>query len=280
VQRDGAPVIAAAVLSVAALLIVATLAALRSHARTEALAHELATEPVVQLLAADALTEHLLRDADRRLGPALRPLLSVLTPVFEEFLRASVSSASGRAALASALTDTIRQVTLRGPTVIDLRVALDASLAAAPDELAPILRALLEGRGAGLLVIGADDGATSDAAVLPRQVAPGTIAGAPSAVSVTLAALIASGLLVAIGPRRAGAVILIVALPSALALWVAPELLTGPLARGLPHEGGLGELVPVLADGLGSLLTPVRLLATLLVAAGSGLLALARIAHD
>jgi hypothetical protein len=60
-------------------------------------------------------------------------------------------------------------------------------------------------------------------------------------------------------------------------LWVTPGPATDLLGRGLPEDGLIGELAPVVAAGLGSLLTPVRLLAGALAAAGAGLLIMARI---
>jgi hypothetical protein len=276
-RRGGAVVRAAAALAVATLLLVAALAGLRSPAGTEALAAELAASAVVQELVSDALIDELLVDARTRLGPVAAALLPIARPGIEHFVRTAVSSPAGEAALASALTDTIRQVSVRGPKVIDLRAALEAAVAAAPAELAPVLRALLDGRDIGLLVLGVADEDALDAPAPARVIAPGTIAGLPSGAVVGILALVTAALLAAAGPKAAGTLLLVLALPTTVVLWVAPGLATDLLGRGFPEDGLIGDLAPVVAAGLGSLLAPVRLLAGALAAAGAGLLIMARI---
>ncbi len=276
-RRGGAVVRAAAALAVAALLLATAVAGLRSPARTEALAAELAASAVVQELVSDALIDELLVDARTRLGPVGAALLPIARPGIERFVRTAVSSPAGEAALASALTDTIRQVSVRGPKVIDLRAALEAAVAAAPAELAPVLRALLDGRDIGRLVLGVADEDALDASTSARVIAPGTIAGLPSGAVVGILALVTVALLAAAGLKVAGTLLVVLALPTAVVLWVAPGLATDLLGRGLPEDGLIGELAPVVAAGVGSLLTPVRLLAGTLAAAGAGLLIMARI---
>jgi len=280
VRRAGPVTRIAAVLAVVALLVGTALAGLRSPARTETLAAELAASAAVQRLVADALIDELLADAEMRLGPVASLLLPIARPGIERFVRATVSSPAGQAGLASALTDTIRQLSVRGPTVIDLRAALEAAVAAAPEELAPILRALLDGREVGRLVLGQDQGqhqdASLDALTPARTIAPGTIAGLPSSVVVGLLAMVALGLLVAVGLRATGAILLVTGLPTAIVLWTAPELATGLLGRGLPEDGLIGDLAPLVASGVEAMLTPVRLLAAGLAALGAAALVAAR----
>ncbi len=275
-RRGGLLARASAALAVIALIIGAALAGLRSAERTEALAAELASSADVQRLVADALITELLADAESRLGPVRSLLLPIVRPGIERFVRATVSSPAGQAALASALTDTIRQLSVRGPTVIDLRAALEAATAAAPQELAPILRALLDGRDIGRLVLGGSEDEGVDVLTPARAVAPGTIAGLPSGLVVALLALLATVLLVAAGLRAAGAILLTIALPTAIALWVAPELATGLLGRGLPDDGLIGDLTPLVESGVEALIAPVRLLAAGLAALGAILLVVVR----
>jgi len=280
VRPGGAALRASAVLAVLALLLSAALAGLRSPTRTEALAAELAASTAVQQLVADALIDELLADAHQRLGPVASLLLPIARPGIERFVRVTVSSPTGRAALASALTDTIRQLSVRGPTVIDLRAALEAAVAAAPEELAPILRALLAGRDVGRLTLGQDADGSVDSLTAARAVAPGTIAGLPSIVVVGVLGLLAAALLVAVGLRAAGTILLAIALPTAIVLWTAPELATDLLGRGLPEDGLIGDLAPLVAAGVVALLTPVRLLAGALAALGASLLVVARAVAD
>jgi hypothetical protein len=272
VRRAGPALRAAAALAVVALLLSTALAGLRSPTRTEALASELAAAPIVQELVADALIAEVLADAELRLGPVASLLLPIVRPGIERFIRATVSSPAGQAALASALTDTIRQLSVRGPTVVDLRAAVEAALAAAPEDLAPVLRALLDGRDVGRLVLGAGEDTVVDVGTSARAVAPGTIAGLPSGIVVGGLALLAAGLLAAVGRRAAGTVLLAVALPTALLLWFAPEVATGLLGRGLPADDLIGDLAPLIGSGIEVLLAPVRLLAGALAALGAVLL--------
>jgi hypothetical protein len=284
VRRGRAMLMAGALLSVVLLLLTTALMGLRDPERTTALATELASEPLVQRLVADSLTEELLADAGRRLGPTGALLLPPIRPGVERFVRATVSSEAGQAALASALTDTIRHLSVRGPTVIDLRAAVDAAVATAPEELRGVLATLLDGRTVGLLVIDAASDApmssgTDGARAAPaeRRVEPGTIAGVPSGVAVALMALVALGLLVPLGPRDAGIALLAASLPVVLALWLAPEVATGLLGRGLPADGLIGRLAPMVAAGVDGLLDPVRLVAGLLAMGGAALVVAARL---
>jgi hypothetical protein len=278
VRPGGAALRASALLAVILLLLSAALAGLRSPDRTEAVVAELAASPAVQQLVADALIDELLADAGMRLGPIASVLLPIARPGIERFVRATVSSPAGQAALASALTDTVRQLSVRGPTVIDLRAALDAAVDAAPEELAPILRALLDDRDIGRLTLGQEAGASVDELAATPAVAPGTIAGLPSIVVVGVLGLLAAGLLVAVGLRAAGGILLGIALPTAIVLWTAPDVATGILGRGLPEDGLIGDLAPLVAAGVEALLTPVRLLAGALGALGATLLFVARTA--
>jgi hypothetical protein len=274
VRRGGVITIVLAALSVVALLSVTALAGLRSPARTAALAAELAAEPAVNRLVADAVIEGLLTGVEERVGPFARLLLPVVRPGIERFVRAAVASPAGRAALASALTDTIRHLTVRGPTVIDLRAALATAIAEAPPELEPTLRTLLDRSDAGLIVLGAGAGTgTTDATdTAHRPLRPGTVGGIPSRLAIALLLLLAAGLLAAIGARAAGITLLSVALPTGLVLWSAPELVILLLAQRLPDAGLVGALTPIVAPGVAGLLSGVRLLAGVLVVIGAGLL--------
>jgi hypothetical protein len=110
-----------------------------------------------------------------------------------------------------------------------------------------------------------------------RRVEPGTIAGVPSGVAVALMSLVALGLLVPLGLRDAGIALLAASLPVVLALWLAPELATGLLGRGLPADGLIGPLAPMVAAGVDGLLGPVRLVAGLLALGGAVLVVTARL---
>lgn len=260
-RRGRAFAVAATVLTLVVLLIVTALAGLRSPSRTAALAEMLASEPAVQQLVVDALVDELLDGAEQRLGRTAGLLLPLLREPIEQFVTSVVASPAGRAALTSALSDTLRQLTVRGPTVIDLQAAVASALADAPPQLAEALRSLTSGRELGRIVLG---GGPEDVV----DVAPGTLGGVPSSVALAFILIIALALLVTIGLRAGGLSLLAVGLPAAVLLWLAPEVATGLLDPGTGDDGLLTELSPLIADGVRTLLGPVRWLATALAGIG------------
>jgi hypothetical protein len=274
VRRGGAAsvaVTAAAVVVSIALLLVTALAGLRSPTLTAEVASSLADEPAVQALVADALVDQIFDDAERRLGPAASLLLPLLRAPVEQFVTTTVASPAGRAALTSALTDTVSQLTVPGPTVIDLGAAVDAAIADAPPQLAETLRALLADRELGRIVLGGD---AEDA----REVPSGTIAGIPSGAMVSLVLLAAVALLTAVGVRRAGVILVVIGLPAAVLLWLAPEVAAGLLDPGAADGEVLTGLAPLLVEGIGTLLGPVRWVATAMAALGALLVGVSQVA--
>ena len=260
-RRGRAFAVAATVLTLVVLLIVTALAGMRSPSRTAALAEVLATEPAVQLLVVDALVDELLDGAEQRLGPTAGLLLPLLRAPIEQLVTSAVASPAGRAALTSALSDTLQQLTVRGPTVIDLQAAVASPLADAPPPLAEALRSLTSGGELGRIVLGGGPEGAVD-------VAPGTVGGVPSSVALAVLLVIALALHVAIGLRAGGLSLLAVGLPTAVLLWLAPEVATGLLDPGTGDDGLLTELSPLLAEGIRTLLGPVRWLATAMAGIG------------
>jgi hypothetical protein len=283
-RRDGTTAVIATIVALVLLLIVIALAGLRSPTRTAELGTRLADDPAVQQLAIDALVDELLADADRRLGPTAPLLLPRLRSGVELLVTTVVTSPAGRAALASALTDTIRQLTVRGPTVIDLEAAAMAALDEAPPELADVLRVLTAGRQLGRIVLGAErsDEHGDDAMLDPAlDVRPGTIAGVPSTAVVLIALVFAIALLVVTGLRAGGSSLLVVGAPVAALLWVTPEMVTPLLDLDPGGQGGfLADLGPLVTSGLTLLLTPVRWAATAMAGTGATLVGVSYLAPD
>lgn len=271
-RRGRASAVAATVLTLVVLLIVTALAGLRSPTRTAELAEALAAEPAVQQLVVEALVDELLDGAVQRLGPTAGLLLPLLRAPIEQFVTSAVASPAGRAALTSALSDTLRQLTVRGPTVIDLQAAVASALADAPPQLAEALQALTSDRALGRIVLG---GEPEDAV----DVALGTVGGVPSSVALALVLVVALALLVAIGLRAGGLSLLAIGLPAAVLLWLAPEVATGLLEPATGDDGLLTELSPLLAEGIRTLLEPVRWLATAMTGIGAVLLGCLGIRH-
>lgn len=269
-RRGRAFAVAATVLTLVVLLIVTALAGLRSPSRTAALAEVLATEPAVQQLVVDALVDELLDGAEQRLGATAGLLLPLLRAPIEQFVTSAVASPAGRAALTSALSDTLRQLTVRGPTVIDLQAAVASALADAPPQLAEALLALTSGRELGRIVLG---GEPEDAV----DVAPGTVGGVPSSVALAVILVIALALLVTIGLRAGGLSLLAVGIPAAVLLWLAPEVASGMLDPGTGGDDLLTELSPLLAEGIRTLLGPVRWLATAMAGIGAVLFGVSQV---
>jgi hypothetical protein len=264
------------------LLVTSALADLREPDGTAALAAALADEPVIRAAVSDALVEWLLEDAAER-SPVAGGLLPLIRPLLVEAARSASESPAGRAALTSALTDALRQLTFDGPIVVDLRAAVLLAAEIAPAPLDTLALAAVEQGSVGLVVIGGED---SDPRTIPS--APPTedelrrVAGLPANVTIVLVALLLIGLLIALvgrdadgRPQRlllAGSSLVVVGASAVALLRIAPGFVVDRLAVAMVDEpGAVAELLPLLIDGLVDLLGSTTVLAGLLAVIGVGL---------
>jgi len=275
------------VLSALLLLLTSTFVDLRSPEGTAELGRSLAEEPVVRDAVTDALVEALLADAAER-SPVAGGLLSLIRPLLEQAALSAAESPAGRAALASALTDAVRQLTFSGPIVVDLRAAALIAADTAPAPLDTLARTAVEQGGVGVVVLGGAESGTPDGPPEDRTAAPptedelGRIAGLPARVALLLAALLLIALIITLigrdaasRPRRlllAGASLLVVGAGGVSLLHLAPQAVVERMAGAFSDDPGLvGELLPLLMDGLVGLLGPTTSLSGLLALLGVGL---------
>lgn len=272
--RDVVVTIAVGVLALV-LLGTSALTDLRSPEGTEALGVRLADDAAVRELVVTGVVDAIMEDAAARSGP-LAPLVPLVEPLLTSTIDATLDTPAGRAALASTLTDALRQLTVPGPIVIDLRSAALAAAEDAPAPLDTLIRAAVSQGSVGVLVLG-DDGAVS-AATSPRPLADeevGRVAGLAPGVARTVSALlllIALVMLVApvdsgarggrrIVPRwrrviASGAALLVTGGGTLLLLRAAPDAATSRLVEILPENSASSRALPVLLDGVHELLAP------------------------
>ena len=270
----------AVVLLAPSLVVVSALADLRSPDGTAELGATLADDPTVQAVLVAAVVDAILEDAVVR-SPIVVPLAPLLRPLLTRAAEVTIASPAGRAAVASALTDALRQLTLRGPVVIDLRAATLAAAEESPPPLDALARAAIAQGSVGLVVLGDDHGRDQADLVAAADTA-GRVAGLPGGVALALVALLLAGalgtLLAGESGRRtrllgAGTVLAIAGATSALLVRVTPGIVVDRLAD-VPAGGGspLTDVLPVLVDGLAGLLTRTGAIGVVLAGAGLVLL--------
>jgi hypothetical protein len=205
--RDAVLTIAVVLLAII-LVVTSALTDLRSPAGTAALGATLADDENVRTLIVTGVVDAILEDVTGRSG-ALGPLVALAEPLLTASVVAALDTPGGRAALTSALTDALRQLSIPGPIVIDLR---SAALAAAEDVPAPLdtlIRAAVAQGSVGLLVLGGVD--DEDRTVDPPQPLAlddvGRVAGLPPGLARLLSALalVAVGLLLMVPGTRTDA---------------------------------------------------------------------------
>jgi len=288
VDRSSALVVASvAAMSVLLLIHVVTLSGLRAAAPTEQLGGALAAEQAVQDLLATTLVDAVAAELGGG-SPLLQALLQLLRPSVDRFAREVIASPAGQAAISTALTDVLRQATLPGPLVIDLRAPLAAAADSAPPPLDELLRTLRRADGIGRIVL--RDGDTPDAGTpAPQTDYRPTIAGVDHRPVIALSALLMSGLLVlaalgrpsrALGLRTLGRTLIVAAAPAGLVLWLLPRAVIGRLVSALDATtvAGLEPVLDLVLQGLEALLGPGRWLAVGLATAGVVATAIARTA--
>ena len=266
------------------LLVVSALVDLRSPEGTAAFGERLAEADAVRTLVSLGLVDAVLDDAAVS-APAAAPLLPAVRPLLQTAVERSVDSDAGRTALATALTDTVRQLTFDGPVAIDLRGAVLAAADAAPEPLDTLARSAVERDVVGTVVLGGDGDTTADLEP-PSPDALTTLAGLPSSAVLALAGgllvLVLAGSVVPPGPSRgwrmraAGGALLLVAVPALLLLRVAPDVALEPLTAritelapdGAVAAGTVGEVLDAVLDGLSVLLARTGDLVVLLSVAG------------
>jgi hypothetical protein len=258
------------------LLVTSALADLRSPDGTAELGAMLAEDAAVQALVVDAIVDAMITDAIDRsstvaaLAPLVRPLLVRAAQV-------TLDSPAGRAALAVALADALRQLTMRGPIVIDLRVAAIAAAEEAPPPLDTLARAAVAQGTVGIVVLGdhteivaADLAATRDGT--------GKVGGLPGSVAILLiGALLTLALVGLLSPgsagRRqpliaAGVTLSVVGAVSAIVLRTTPELVAARFDRLVAPDAPIAGILPQLTDGLAGLLGRTGGLSLALLALG------------
>jgi hypothetical protein len=277
------PLLTVGVVATAALLLVTSaLADLREPEGTAALAAALAEDPAVRAVVSDALVESLLADAAER-SPAAAGLLPLIRPLLVEAVRAAAESPAGRAALTSALTDALRQLTLDGPIVLDLRAAALVAADTAPAPLDALALAAVQQGSVGLVVLGGGGPGVRDAELAPPSGEDlRRVAGLPATGAIVLAAALLAALIVGLvgrsavaRPRRlllAGSSLVVVGAAASALLRIAPSLVVDRFAGALAEESGpILDLLPLLLDGLIGLLGPTIILAGALAVLGLGL---------
>lgn len=258
----------------AVVLAVSALADLRSPDGTAELARSLADDPTVQSLLVGTVVDAIVADAAQR-SPGLAPLTPLVRPLLTQGVAASVASPSGRAAVASTLSDALQQATRPGPIVVDLRAAALAAAAEAPPPLDTLARAAIEQGSVGLVVLGGDgSGVTSRRP--PGELA-GRVAGLPGNVALVLAVLALAVAVAVAGAREgrrslllaAGATLSAVGSVGAVAVRTVPGLIAGRIVRTAdPDAGALAAVLTTVIDGAGALLSRTGIVALTLAIAG------------
>jgi hypothetical protein len=265
-MRLRAPALIVAVLVLALSLVsVSALADLRSPEGTSELGATLAADPDVQALLVDAVVEAIVQDAVGR-SPIVAPLVGLARPLLVQAAEATITSPVGQAAVASALTDALRQLTTPGPLVIDLRAATLASAEVAPPPLDALARVAVEQGVVGLIVLGDTEGVDAVELAAPDPESVGRVAGLRGGVAVALFALLLAvaigALLLPSAPSRravtitAGVTVAVVGAASAALLRAAPDALVERVASAPEVSGSpIAVVLPVLVEGLSGLLT-------------------------
>jgi len=285
-QRHRLLLILAIAVLAPALLVMSALADLRSPEGTAALGAGLAADPAVQTLLVDAVVDAVLADIVDR-GPATAPLVMFVRPLLADAVEATIATPAGRAAVSVALTEALRQLTVAGPIVIDLRPAALAAAEEAPPPLDTLARAAVAQGLVGLIVLGSDEDADVTGLAAP-EVSAGRVGGLPGGTAVVLVALLLAGavaglLLPADTSRRrrligAGGVLTGVGALGVLVLRTVPGLVVRASTTSQTDGPDLAAVLPMLLDGLAGLLTRTTVLGIGFVVAGVTLLAASRLA--
>lgn len=288
--RDLVMAIVVAVLAVT-LVVTSTLTDLRSPDGTEALGATLADDDAVRTLIVAGAVDAILEDATERSG-VLGPLVPLVGPLLEASVVAALDTSAGRAALASALTDALRQLTVPGPIAIDLRSAALVAAEEVPAPLDTLIRAAVAEGGVGVLVLGDVDEDDDGAVEGPQPLAPedvGRVAGLAPGLARWLSALaLAAAVLLLVVPgtrtdvspgarptRRSvrltvtGSLLLATGVATTLLLRMAPDTVTERLVASLPEDDAVGAALPSLLSGLGELLGPTGRVALMLAVIGA-----------
>jgi len=264
------------------LLVTSALADLRDAEGTAALAATFADDPAVSEAVSAALVESLLADAAER-SPVAGSLLPLIRPLLVDAARTAAESPAGRAALTSALTDAIRQLTFDGPILVDLRAAVLLAAATAPSPLDTLALTAVEQGSVGLVVIGGGDAdPRTIPSAPPTEEELGRVGGLPARLAIALVTMLLVVLLVTLvgrdpngRPRRllvAGSSLVAVGASGFALLRIAPGVVVDRLAIAMVDEpGAVADLLPLLVDGLIGLLDTTALLAGLLAVIGVGL---------
>ena len=288
--RDLVMAIVVAVLAVT-LVVTSALTDLRSPDGTEALGATLADDDAVRTLIVAGAVDAILEDATERSG-VLGPLVPLVGPLLEASVVAALDTSAGRAALASALTDALRRLTVPGPIAIDLRRAALVAAEEVPAPLDTLIRTAVAEGGVGVLVLGdidEDDGGTVEG---PQPLAPedvGRVAGLAPGLARWLSALaLAAAVLLLVAPgtrtdaspgarptRRSirltvtGSLLLATGMATTLLLRMAPDTITARLVASLPEDDAVGDALPSLLIGIVELLGPTSRVALVLAVIGA-----------
>jgi hypothetical protein len=285
----------ASVVAVLAVTLVVTsaLTDLRSPDGTEALGATLADDDAVRTVVVDSAVDAILEDATERSG-VLGPLVPLVGPLLEASVVAALDTSAGRAALASALTDALRQLTVPGPIAIDLRSAALVAAEEVPAPLDTLIRTAVAEGGVGVLVLGdVDEDNDEDGTVEgPQPLAPeavGRVAGLAPGLARWLSALaLAAAVLLLVAPgtrtdasagarptRRSirltvtGSLLLATGVATTLLLHMAPDTITARLVASLPEDDAVGVALPSLLSGIVELLGPTGRAALVLAVIGA-----------
>ena len=235
----------------------------------------------------------ILEDATERSG-VLGPLVPLVGPMLQASLVAALDTSAGRAALASALTDALRQLTVPGPIAIDLRSAALIAAEQVPAPLDTLMRTAVAEGGVGVLVLGdVDEDNDEDGTVEgPQPLAPedvGRVAGLAPGLARWLSALaLAAAVLLLVAPgtrtdasagarptRRSirltvtGSLLLATGVATTLLLHMAPDTITARLVASLPEDDAVGVALPSLLSGIVELLGPTGRAALMLALIGA-----------
>lgn len=288
--RDLVMAIIVAVLAVT-LVLTSVLTDLRSPDGTEALGATLADDDAVRTLIVAGAVDAILGDAIERSG-VLGPLVPLVGPLLEAGVVAALDTSAGRAALASALTDALRQLTVPGPIAIDLRRAALVAAEEVPAPLDTLIRTAVAEGGVGVLVLGdidEDDGGTVEGPQSLAREDVGRVAGlAPGRARwLSALALAAAVLLLAVPGTRTdaspgsrptrrsirltvtGSLLLATGVATTLLLRMAPDTVTERLVASLPEDDAVGTALPSLLSGIVELLGPTGRVALMLTVIGA-----------
>lgn len=264
------------------LLATSALAGLRAPEATAELGAALAQDHAVREAVSEALVEALLADASDRSAVA-GGLLPLIRPLLEQAASTAIDSPAGRAALASALTDALRQLTFSGPIVIDLRAAVLVAAESAPPPLDTLARTAVAQGSVGFVTIGGEaEGASPAPSRPPSDDELQRVAGLPANVTLGLLGLLLLMLIVVLvgrdaapRPRRlilAATPLVLLGAAGATMIRLAPTLVVDRLADPAMEDlGPIIDLVPLLTDGLVGLLASTATLAAVLAVTGVGI---------